>query len=970
MSAERWAKLEHVFQAAMDRPAQDRSAYLDVACAGDPELRREVDSLMAHAPRGDRLERPALEQLARELANESDANSETLSPGSQIGGFRVEARLGQGGMGVVYRGVDTKLNRPVAIKVLFDDLADASARRRFQREAQMASSLNHPHIVTVYDVGERDGRQYLVTEFIDGGTLAEWSRSEKRHPRQIVDLLVGVADGLGVAHATGILHRDVKPDNVLVTRSGYAKLADFGLAKLSATSSGETVIRPLAETRPGFILGTVAYMSPEQAAGRPVDARSDIFSFGVMLYELVTGRQPFAGTSDLLTLQAIIHGEPEPLPEALPVDIRLVLEKALAKDPADRYQSMREFAIDLKRAARRKPDESIARSTPGALPPPETIRSPRPRSLMLWSLAGVIALASGWGGWTLGSSGRAAPAPRNVQVQRLTDMIGLEESPALSPDGRQVAFVTTIGARRQIMTRLVGSGAEIALTKDDADHYGPRWSPDSASVLYFTPGARPGDAGAIFETPALPGPARRLVDALGPGDVSHDGKTLAFLRFHDGSAELAVALRDGSDARTVTKLDRGSYLNLRWSPDDHRIVCLHESGGAAFSTDIVLVDLAKGTPSIVRNDYTIQGAGWLPDGSGLVVSSARGSLIPYPPTFNLWELPLGNAPASQLTFGEASYESPDVGLDGRIVVSRVRARADIWKFPIGGTAAENAKQGQQLTRQTGLMQTLTLSPDETEAAVLSDTGGHANVWIARLDTGAVRPLTREFDPRVTVAVPFWSPRGDWINYLSNHNTPGKDVSLWLARPDGAESKDLGIPGAFVCWSRDGKSIYYSTSIQDGSYQIRRASLEGGQPVTVRTDDAVGCAIGPDDTLYYGRILRESAGGWDYEIRAAKPETAPSRVLARLAGSRIPANAVNFQIYPSPDGKLLAMPLVDGATTNLWALDAVSGQWRALTDFGTRSVTIARRIAWSRDGKSIFATMSDIDADVVMIVGLR
>jgi serine/threonine protein kinase len=206
-----------------------------------------------------------------------------LEPGTQLGPYRIECQLGEGGMGAVYRALDTKLNRPVAIKFLSADLADAAARRRFQREAQMASSLNHPHIVTVHDAGEFEGSQYLVTEFVDGGTLKDWAKAEKRTWRQMVDLLTGVADGLAAAHAAGMTHRDIKPANILVAKSGYAKLADFGLAKLAdATPEDVTRTRGTEPTRPGMIVGTIAYMSPEQASGRPVDARSDIFSFGAL----------------------------------------------------------------------------------------------------------------------------------------------------------------------------------------------------------------------------------------------------------------------------------------------------------------------------------------------------------------------------------------------------------------------------------------------------------------------------------------------------------------------------------------------------------------------------------------------------------------------------------------------------------------------------------------------------------------
>jgi|SRR5688572_22711619 len=219
-----------------------------------------------------------------------------IAVGTSIGSYRIDGVLGKGGMGVVYRAFDTKLNRTVAIKFLSDEVAEPAARRRFQQEAQTASSLNHPHILTVHDAGEIDGRQYLVTEFVDGGTLRDWSASAHRTWRQIVEIVVGVADGLATAHEAGILHRDIKPENVLVSRAGYAKLADFGLAKLDAPTAPEsTQALTVGPTRAGMIVGTAAYMSPEQTAGRTLDARSDVFSFGILIYELLTSPAPVRG---------------------------------------------------------------------------------------------------------------------------------------------------------------------------------------------------------------------------------------------------------------------------------------------------------------------------------------------------------------------------------------------------------------------------------------------------------------------------------------------------------------------------------------------------------------------------------------------------------------------------------------------------------------------------------------------------
>ena len=275
-----------------------------------------------------------------------------FAPGTTIGTYRLDHQLGEGGMGTVYRATDMKLNRAVAIKFVSTDLADASARRRFQREAQLASSLNHPHILTVHDAGELDGRQYLVSELVDGGTLRDWIKASPRSWQDVVELVIGLADGLATAHEAGILHRDVKPENVLITKTGYAKLADFGLAKLRESPSLVADAPTETRTRPGIIVGTVAYMSPEQASGQPVDARSDVFSFAVVLYELLGGRRPFRGSTDLDVLHAIAHRSADRLPESIPRPLRELIERALQKDPAQRVQTMREVVADLRRLVR------------------------------------------------------------------------------------------------------------------------------------------------------------------------------------------------------------------------------------------------------------------------------------------------------------------------------------------------------------------------------------------------------------------------------------------------------------------------------------------------------------------------------------------------------------------------------------------------------------------------------------------
>jgi len=372
--------------------------------------------------------------------------------GRAISHYRIEEKLGEGGMGVVYRAQDLSLNRPVAIKFLSSQVADEERRRRFQQEAQTASALNHPHILTVFETGTtEDGQQYLVTEFIDGWNLREWARREKPSARQMVELMANVADGLATAHQAGIVHRDIKPENILVAKAGYAKVVDFGLAKVletpdSVSPDARTV--SAGPTRAGAILGTIPYMSPEQAAGKLVDPRSDIFSFGVVLYELAAGQRPFTGQSDLMTLQAILHSQPAPLD-----DVRLapIVEKALEKEPAERYQTMRELVVDLKRAQRLKT---------AVTPPDQAPERPRKRR---WGMVASVAAASflvvAGTFWQLWQKDYFWENPlAGARVERLTDFEGNEVDAAISPDGRFTAFFSDRDGQFDAWVSQIGRG--------------------------------------------------------------------------------------------------------------------------------------------------------------------------------------------------------------------------------------------------------------------------------------------------------------------------------------------------------------------------------------------------------------------------------------------------------------------------------------------------------------------------------
>jgi eukaryotic-like serine/threonine-protein kinase len=409
MTPERRRQVEEIYRAALERAAAaDRSAFVAARCAGDVELQRAVEAQLAAAD-------------STQLRQSPTAGTGAIEPGLTIAHYRVDGLLGAGGMGVVYRATDTRLNRNVAIKFLSEALLDANAARRFQREAQIASALNHPHILTVHDVGEYAGSQYLVTEHVDGGTLADWLQAEPRTWRQSAELMIGVADALAAAHAAKILHRDIKPANILVSRAGHAKLADFGLAKLVEAAAQ---VPSGAFTRTGVVIGTTGYMSPEQLAGRTLDERSDVFAFGVLLYEMLARRQPFAGDTDVDVMHAILHAAPAPLPADLPEALRTIVEKAMEKDPAERYQSMRDLAVDLRRVARRTTAPGVpsgAASAAAEAPRVPALRTRR--SLAAATAAAIVAAALGGGYfvWNQAAQARWARAEAIPTIASLTD---------------------------------------------------------------------------------------------------------------------------------------------------------------------------------------------------------------------------------------------------------------------------------------------------------------------------------------------------------------------------------------------------------------------------------------------------------------------------------------------------------------------------------------------------------------------
>jgi Tol biopolymer transport system component/predicted Ser/Thr protein kinase len=741
--------------------------------------------------------------------------------GRRLDVYEVQAPIGAGGMGVVYRALDTNLNRPVAIKFLSDALADPAARRRFQREAQTASSLNHPHILTVHDAGEFEGRQYLVTEFVDGGTLRDWTRGAKRGWRQTIELLTGVADGLAAAHQAGILHRDIKPENILITKSGYAKLADFGLAKLDdGATSDEAPAMTDMRTRQGVIVGTAAYMSPEQAMGQPLDARSDVFSFGVVLYEGLTGWRPFTGASDLDVLHAVVHRAAEPLPEAVPLPVRMVVEKALEKDPADRFQSMRDMVVDLRRVVRQSAEAPLAL--------PRMRRSKRARR---WLAAGVAFVVLAAAGALFVSRFRQPAEPARQQYTQLTNFADSATSPALSPDGRMLAFIrgasTFGGGPGEIYVKLLPDGEPVQLTKDSLMKLGPKFSLDGAWIGYTT--STDNKTLDTWIVPVLGGQPRLfLTNASGltwiqeRNTVAASPPLVLFSEFTGRGYQMSIVSSTESRAaqRTIYMPPETGMAHRSYLSPDRKQVLLVEMIGTTSWLPCRLTPFDGSSPGKPVGPAPAQctDAAWSPDGNWMYLAANTGN------GYHIWRQRFPDGVAEQVTFGVTEEEGIHFAPDGRSFVTSIGNRqSTVW--------IHEARGDRQITSE-GFAFFPTISPDGKKVYYLVRVGGARNflmggLWVADLDSGQRQRLLPDFQ-MLHYSVSADGQRVVFVAAGEKGRTP-----VWLAPLDGRTAPrqlttiDSGVAyfGAHgeVVFEGEQKTVSFIYRIKDDGSELQKIS---------------------------------------------------------------------------------------------------------------------------------------------------
>jgi serine/threonine protein kinase/Tol biopolymer transport system component len=896
MDPERFRQIEDLYHAVAERSEDQRATLLARA---DPDLRREVESLLAQPSR-----------LADLLA---ESTVTQFGAGALLGSYRIESILGAGGMGTVYRAVDTKLNRPVAIKVLSEELADAAARRRFQREAQLASSLNHPHILTVYDAGEIEGRQYLVTEYIDGGTLKDWAQREKREWRDVVELLVGVADGLATAHEAGILHRDIKPANILITKSGYAKLADFGLAKLADTpvpEDGSTRTLTDGLTRKGTVIGTIAYMSPEQASGRSLDARSDVFSFAVVLYQMLAGRRPFEGATDLEILQTIIHGAPQPLGDDIPLPVRMIVEKALEKDPVQRYQSMREMVVDLRRLMRQSADTPV--SSAPTRPPPRPVPPPLTPRVKRAAAAALIVMVIAAGGAFLLFRSRPSAAPARAQYTQLTNVDSAIQ-PALSPDGRMLTFVrgTSTGVQStgdptEIYIKLLPDGDPVQLTHDRVPYKGhPRFSLDGARIAYMTLET---SGFNTYVIPVIGGQEPRRLLTNGEGMNWIDDKTILFSYMTGKGVTMAVATstESRSGERTVYVED-GIMNHQSYLSPDHKqlLVNAMEAAGDMGQCRVAPFDGSSKGKKVGPTGCSV--AAWSPDGKVMYFSADTGN------GSHIWRQRFPDGTPEQITSGTTEEEGVDVAPDGRSLVTSVGAFQDtIW--------VHDSRGDRQVTSESFSFQP-TISADGKKLYYIVRTAGglltpYGGLWVTNLESGKRERLLPDFQ--------MWhyniSRDGKRVVFAAPKATGRQGV--WLAALDGSSApRQLTSAFAFTAFfGADGEVFYSILETQDTS-AVYRVKEDGSNLRKAIPNPAYYMNDISPDGKYIAVSVPASAQETGTGATMVYPLNGDAPVTVCICGNRAPD--APQPVSWSQDGKLFYISMVGGQA--VYAIPLRAGQ---------------------------------------------
>lgn len=924
MDPAQWQKIESLFEAALGMKPAQRAAFLEKNCAGDESLRKEVESLLLHGENAGRfLQVPA-------AAKQSEV-------GPRVAHYEIQEKLGEGGMGTVYRAYDTQLRRPVALKVLSPEYAsDPERRERFLREARVISALNHPNIVAIHEVGSDNGVDFIAMEFVEGKSLREIIPAAGLPLGKALDYAVQIASGLAKANAAGVVHRDLKPGNIMLTRDGLVKLLDFGLARRVEVGQGYDTIL----TVEGEILGTPSYMSPEQAKGKPVDVRSDIFSFGSVLYEMVAGHRAFEKDSHISTLAAVIEQEPKPLRPGVTRDLEKIIARCLRKDSARRFQHMDDAKVELEELK----EESDSGRLPGRSPP-DPGRSRR----RFWAsviAAAALLLAGFFLGGILAASHR--PVVAAFRFTPLAAETTDEMQPAWSPDGQTVVYTGRVNGVHQLFTRSLNSPVSAQITNSSTSWWRPFWSADGNRIYgWFARGLW--SVGAVGGTPQL-----AVEHAYRSATISPDGRSLAFFRYQGNQCALWISSPSGENPRRYQKPPFPQTFRycqaLQFSPNGRKIlVNVEERVGDAGGDACWIVPFPDGKPRrIPGGPHGLNNFSWMPDNRHVVfdaeIGEGNGS--------HLYSLDTQTGNVQLIIASTGEDQDPSVSPDGRRIA--FASGSQDWDL---GEARVDRPETSVLLATPRREYSPAWAPSGRQYAYVSDASGTPEIWLRSVTEGWVRPaVTGHAEGYLTRSLPRFSPDGRRLAYVRL----GSKHLVWISNLAGGGEVPLERESTDqhgCAWSPDGQWIAYVRFL-GGQWEVAKAPSGGsGKPVHL--------AEGGDEG---GRIDWSPSGEWiayrdlHEGLQLVSPDGKARRRIGNLQSSAFGFSKDGSKVY-----------VVHRAANGSWRLAAINvgnGVTEKVFDLNLSSDIEVAGFSLHPDGNRFATAISTVKRSLWVLEGFR